>query len=179
MGERWWLRPHSATRQEVADLLAIVDRDPRDAEGNISADWRFGIPYNGALKLCAILLHASGHRPRRICNTIARSRRYRLFWVSTPSGESEGERLQSDSLPGRLPPDRGAALTGIMQAPTCPPRICSILVVIFILILTSCYYDDTLDDVSNSQITCHIICNEARLHYRITQRIFITIHNNS
>ena len=60
-----WLRPHNPSRQEVAGLLAIVERDLADAEGNISPDWRFGIAYNGALKLCTILLHASGFRPER------------------------------------------------------------------------------------------------------------------
>jgi hypothetical protein len=57
-----WLRRHETSRQEIADLLAIVDRDLADAEGNISSDWRFGIAYNGALKLYTILLHASVYR---------------------------------------------------------------------------------------------------------------------
>lgn len=60
-----WLRRHETSRQEIADLLAIVDRDLTDAAGNISPDWRFGIAYNGALKLCTILLHASGYRPEK------------------------------------------------------------------------------------------------------------------
>lgn len=60
-----WLRPHNTSLQEIADLLAIVDRDLGDAEGDISPDWRFGIAYNGALKLCTILLHASGYRPEK------------------------------------------------------------------------------------------------------------------
>ena len=46
-------------------MLAIVERDLVDAEGEISADWRFGIAYNAALKLCTILLHASGYRPEK------------------------------------------------------------------------------------------------------------------
>lgn len=58
-----WLRPHKTSLQEIADLLAIVERDLADAEGDISADWRFGIGYNAALKLCTILLYASGYRP--------------------------------------------------------------------------------------------------------------------
>jgi len=58
-----WLRPHKTSSQEIADLLAIVERDLADAEGDISADWRFGIAYNAALKLCTILLYASGYRP--------------------------------------------------------------------------------------------------------------------
>jgi hypothetical protein len=60
-----WLRPHRTSPQEIGDLLAIVDRDLRDAEATISSDWRFGIAYNAALKLCAILLGASGYRPEK------------------------------------------------------------------------------------------------------------------
>jgi uncharacterized protein (UPF0332 family) len=60
-----WLRPHQTSAQEVAGLLSIVDRDLEDAQGEISADWQFGIAYNAALKLCTILLHASGYRPEK------------------------------------------------------------------------------------------------------------------
>jgi hypothetical protein len=60
-----WLRPHQTSPQEIADLLSIVARDLADAECDISADWRFGIAYNAALKLCTILLHASGYRPEK------------------------------------------------------------------------------------------------------------------
>jgi hypothetical protein len=61
-----WLRAHQASAQEIAGLLSIVDRDLRDStDGSVSADWRFGIAYNAALKLCAILVHASGYRPER------------------------------------------------------------------------------------------------------------------
>ena len=67
--EQWanngWLRSHKTSAREIADLLAIVDRDLKDAEGDISADWQFGIAYNAALKLCTILLHASGYRPEK------------------------------------------------------------------------------------------------------------------
>ncbi|MEK6299349.1 MAG: hypothetical protein AABO41_01395 [Acidobacteriota bacterium] len=57
-----WLRPHQTSPQEIADLLGIIERDLADAEGNISPDWRFGIAYNGVLKLCTILVQASGYR---------------------------------------------------------------------------------------------------------------------
>lgn len=60
-----WLRAHQSSPQEIADLFGIVARDLADAEGDISADWRFGIAYNAALKLCTILLHASGYRPEK------------------------------------------------------------------------------------------------------------------
>jgi hypothetical protein len=67
--ENWaangWLRPHKTSAKEIASLLAIIDRDLADASGSISPDWRFGIAYNAALKLCTILLHASGYRPEK------------------------------------------------------------------------------------------------------------------
>ena len=37
----------------------------QDATGNISADWRFGIAYNAALKLCTSLLYAEGYRSEK------------------------------------------------------------------------------------------------------------------
>ncbi len=40
-----------------------MDRDINDSEQGISSDWRFGIAYNAALKLCTILLYAEGFRP--------------------------------------------------------------------------------------------------------------------
>jgi uncharacterized protein (UPF0332 family) len=61
-----WLRKHKTGKQEIANLFQIVDRDLKDArEKNISPDWRFGIAYNAALKLCTILLAAEGYRPER------------------------------------------------------------------------------------------------------------------
>lgn len=68
--ENWakngWLRPHQTNRQQIADLLAIVERDLADARNtSVSADWQFGIAYNAALKLCTILLYASGYRPEK------------------------------------------------------------------------------------------------------------------
>ncbi len=39
-------------------------RDLTDARAEgISDDWRFGIAYNAALKLCTILVYAEGYRP--------------------------------------------------------------------------------------------------------------------
>lgn len=61
-----WLRKHSPTRKEIADLLGIVERDLKDSQTvGMSADWSFGIAYNAALKLCTVLLHASGYRPEK------------------------------------------------------------------------------------------------------------------
>ena len=63
--EHGWIRPHKTSRQEIDGLLAIVERDLADARGKISSDWKFGIAYNAALKLCTILMYASGYRPER------------------------------------------------------------------------------------------------------------------
>ena len=58
-----WLKPHRTSRREISSLLNIVKRDLNDAQRDISSDWRFGIAYNAALKLCRILLSAEGYRP--------------------------------------------------------------------------------------------------------------------
>src|SRR5438874_11402606 len=47
-------------------MLDIVTRDLKEAERASSADWKFGIAYNAALKLCTILLNASGYRPDKL-----------------------------------------------------------------------------------------------------------------
>jgi len=64
--ENGWLKVHQTDAKEIGNLLAIVDRDLNDAiTGDISADWRFGIAYNAALKLCTILLYAEGYKDDR------------------------------------------------------------------------------------------------------------------
>ena len=57
-----WLKAHTTSREEIGNLLAIVERDLADAERDISPDWRFGIAYNAALKLCTVLLNVVGYR---------------------------------------------------------------------------------------------------------------------
>ena len=73
--EQWanngWLRPHKTTQREIADLLGIVDRDVKEAERAISDDWKFGIAYNAAWKLCTILLNASGYRARQTSGSLS------------------------------------------------------------------------------------------------------------
>ena len=61
-----WLRPHKSSKEEVENLLEIIERDLTDATAKeLSDDWKFGIAYNAALKLCTILLHCSGYRPEK------------------------------------------------------------------------------------------------------------------
>lgn len=68
--ENWfkngWLEKHSTNKLEISQLFDIVNRDLNDASQiHLSADWRFGIAYNAALKLCTILLYIEGFRPAR------------------------------------------------------------------------------------------------------------------
>ncbi|MDB6126272.1 MAG: hypothetical protein JWM35_168 [Verrucomicrobia bacterium] len=60
-----WLKPHKTSRQQIADLLSIVDRDLEDADRGLSPDWQFGIAYNAALKLCTVMLYVEGWRPEK------------------------------------------------------------------------------------------------------------------
>lgn len=70
--QRWhengWLSPHETSRKQIADLLTMVDRDLRVAKATEDIDWSFGIAYNAALKLCTVLLYASGYRASRDLN---------------------------------------------------------------------------------------------------------------
>ena len=78
-----WLKQHTTDKQEIANLLSIVERDLNDA-GNttVSSDWRFGIAYNAALKLCTIVLYAQGYRPE---NTLAHYRTIMALKVINPT----------------------------------------------------------------------------------------------
>jgi hypothetical protein len=61
-----WLKSHKTSREEIGNLLEIVERDLKDAqESGLSADWRFGIAYNAALKLCTVLMYCEGFRPEK------------------------------------------------------------------------------------------------------------------
>ena len=61
-----WLKPHVSSYQELSNLLAIADRDIADAESDtLSSDWRFGIGYNAALKLCTMMLYDAGFMPEK------------------------------------------------------------------------------------------------------------------
>jgi hypothetical protein len=60
-----WLRSYATSRQQIAGLVAIADRDLEDAAQGISDDWKFGIAYNAVLKLCTVLLYCEGFRPEK------------------------------------------------------------------------------------------------------------------
>ena len=57
-----WLKPHAASAQEIADLLALAERDLNDCRAQgLSDDWKFNIAYNAALQASAAALAASGY----------------------------------------------------------------------------------------------------------------------
>ena len=61
-----WLQRHEATREEIDNLLAIVDRETRDARvPGLSLDAQLGMLYNAALKLADIALRVHGYRADR------------------------------------------------------------------------------------------------------------------
>jgi len=61
-----WLVPHRTSPGEIADLLAVVERDLADsASDRLSADWTLAIAYNAALQAATVALAASGYRASR------------------------------------------------------------------------------------------------------------------
>jgi len=61
-----WLIEHRTSAHEIADLLAVVERDLADsAAEQVSADWRMNIAYNAALQAAAAALAAAGYRASR------------------------------------------------------------------------------------------------------------------
>lgn len=61
-----WLKEHKTDLVELKNLLAIADRDIGDASADdLSNDWKFGIAYNAALKLCTMMLYDAGFMPEK------------------------------------------------------------------------------------------------------------------
>ena len=61
-----WLVGHKTSAEEIAGLLAIVDRDLANAKvAGLSDDWRFNIAYNAALQAATAALAAAGFRAAR------------------------------------------------------------------------------------------------------------------
>ncbi len=61
-----WLKIHKTSKEEISNLLNIVNRDLHDCQSqDISLDWRFAIAYNAALQCCTIALYCEGYKPVR------------------------------------------------------------------------------------------------------------------
>jgi len=61
-----WLKQQAPTRDQIAKIFGVVDRDIEDAKAALSPDGRFNIAYNAALQLCAIALLAEGWKPDKL-----------------------------------------------------------------------------------------------------------------
>jgi hypothetical protein len=61
-----WLTEHNPTRQEVLNLLGIVDRDLQESRiKGLSPEWRLNIAYNAALQAATLALAVCGYRAAR------------------------------------------------------------------------------------------------------------------
>jgi HEPN domain-containing protein len=57
------LQRHETSREEILDLLGIVERDIAESQTpGLSADWRLAIAYNAALQAGRAALAAAGYR---------------------------------------------------------------------------------------------------------------------
>lgn len=57
------IRRHGRQREEIADLLAVVERDLKDAAlSNLSPDRRFAIAYNAVLQMARAVMFSEGYR---------------------------------------------------------------------------------------------------------------------
>lgn len=61
-----WLKAQAPTRELLAKIFGVVDRDLEDSKRNLSSDGQFNIAYNAALQLCAIALLAEGWKPDKL-----------------------------------------------------------------------------------------------------------------
>jgi hypothetical protein len=61
--DRGWLRTYRTSRDEVAALLAIADRDLANSQTpGLACEWRLAIAYNAALQAATAALAACGYR---------------------------------------------------------------------------------------------------------------------
>ncbi len=61
-----WIRRHETSPREIADLLAIADRDVGQSQiPGLAPEWRFDIAYNAVLQLATAALAAAGYRSER------------------------------------------------------------------------------------------------------------------
>jgi hypothetical protein len=61
-----WLVEHESSVEEIAALLAIVERDLANATlAGLSEDWKLSIAYNAGLQAATVALAATGYRAVR------------------------------------------------------------------------------------------------------------------
>jgi hypothetical protein len=68
------LEAHRSSREEIGNLLGIVERDLRDSGAkDVSNDWRFAIAYNASLQAATATLAAAGYRASRDSHRVIQS----------------------------------------------------------------------------------------------------------
>ncbi|MDH5186394.1 MAG: hypothetical protein OEZ20_06600 [candidate division WOR-3 bacterium] len=61
-----WLIEHKTSRQEISELLAVADRDIKDASiEDLSLDAQFSIAYSAIVQCSKVVLAVSGYRVTR------------------------------------------------------------------------------------------------------------------
>jgi hypothetical protein len=61
-----WIQTHATSPAEIAQLLAIADRDIAQSQtAGLGAEWSFDIAYNASLQLAVAALAASGYQAER------------------------------------------------------------------------------------------------------------------
>jgi hypothetical protein len=61
-----WVREHASSCEEIANLLAIADRDIQQSQTpGLGPEWRFDIAYNAALQCATAALAAAGFTAER------------------------------------------------------------------------------------------------------------------
>ena len=61
-----WLKEHEPSREEIADLFTVADRDLEACQTTgLVNDWKFNIAYNAALQLATAALAAAGFQAER------------------------------------------------------------------------------------------------------------------
>jgi hypothetical protein len=84
-----WLTEHKSSREEIKNLLGLVDRDLHACQAKgLDADWSFAIAYNAALQAATAALAAAGYRATRD------SHHYRVFQSLEYSIKAEGKLIQ-------------------------------------------------------------------------------------
>jgi hypothetical protein len=78
-----WADKHQTSPEEIADLLAIVERDLADCQTEgLSPEWRLNIAYNASLQAAVAALAAAGFRASREAYhfRVIQSLAYTLQW---------------------------------------------------------------------------------------------------
>ena len=86
-----WLKTHKTSREEVQNILNIIERDLKDSKiSQLSNDWKFAIAYNAALQCATIALYCKGFKPAR-----GQSEHYRVIQSLTfTMGDKFSDRME-------------------------------------------------------------------------------------